>query len=88
VEIKEIAAKMIGCEPDQLMAFKNYAEDGIAAIGPEGKKYIYTVAELEEYEAKLKAAEAERKAAEAKPKRSTPAKRTRKPAKRSRSTKK
>ena len=54
---KEISAFLIGCEPDQLMAFKNYGDDGVAAIGPDGKKYIYSVEFLDQAEAKRKAAE-------------------------------
>ena len=45
---KEISAFLIGCEPDQLMAFKDYGADGAAAIGPDGKKYVFDAAYLEQ----------------------------------------
>jgi hypothetical protein len=38
------------------MAFKDYGEDGVAAIGPDGKKYIYAAADLEQTNSMLKAA--------------------------------
>ena len=44
---KAICAFLVGCEPDQFMAYKDYADQGVAAVGPDGKKYIYTVVDLE-----------------------------------------
>ena len=69
---KEISAFLIGCKPEELMSFKDYGEDGAAAIGPDGKKYVYDAAYLEQAIPKIEAA---RKPAEAKPKQSAPAKR-------------
>lgn len=66
---KEISAFLIGCEPHQLMAFKDYGEVGVAAIGPDGKKYIYAAADLEKTNSKLEAAHiAAKPAAPPKPK--------------------
>ena len=69
---KDISAFLIGCEPDQLMAFKDYGEDGAAAIGPDGKKYVFDAAYLDQAIGKIKAA---RKPAEPKAKPAEPAKR-------------
>ena len=83
---KEISAFLVGCEPDELLAFKTY-EDSVAVIGPDGKKYVYSFEYLDQAVEKKKAAE---QAAEpAQPaKRKAPAKRAaRKPASRSRTTK-
>ena len=44
---KAICAFLVGCEHDQFMAYKDYADQGVAAVGPDGKKYIFTVADLE-----------------------------------------
>jgi hypothetical protein len=53
---KEISAYLIGCKPDELMAFKSY-DDHVAAIGPEGKKYVYSFEYLDQAVEKKKAAE-------------------------------
>lgn len=77
---KEISAFLIGCKPDELMSFKNYGDDGVAAIGPDGRKYVYDAAYLDQAEAKMKAAE--QAAQPAKPaKRKAPAKRAARPTK-------
>ena len=52
---KEISSFLIGCKPDQLMAFKGY-DDHVAAIGPEGKKYVYSFEYLDQAAEKKKAA--------------------------------
>jgi len=44
---KAICAFLIGCEPDQFMAYKDYAHQGVAAVGPDGKKYRFSVGDLE-----------------------------------------
>jgi hypothetical protein len=41
MERKEIAALLVGCEPDQFMAYKDYG-DHVAVIAPDGKKFVYT----------------------------------------------
>ena len=43
---KAISALLAGCEPDQMMAFKDYG-DHVAVIDPAGRKYIYTTEQLE-----------------------------------------
>ena len=53
---REISAFLIGCKPDELMAFKDY-DDHVAAIGPDGKKYIYQADYLEQAVIKMEAAE-------------------------------
>ena len=53
---REISAFLIGCEPHQLMAFKDYDEEGAAAIGPDGKKYVFDSAYLEQAIATIAAA--------------------------------
>ena len=97
MDSKDISAFLIGCKPEELMSFKDYGEDGAVAIGPDGKKYVFSKEYLDQAIPKLDASTAaQHVAAEqaAKPaapaKRSTPAKRSaRKPATRSsRSTKK
>ncbi len=71
---KAISAFLIGCEPNELMAFANRG-DHVGVVGPDGKKYIFTIEQLEDQEKKMKkVAAAEKKAAAAK--RSAAAKRT------------
>ena len=41
MERKEIAALLIGCKESELLGFADYGEDGVAAIGPDGKKYTF-----------------------------------------------
>ena len=41
MERKEIAAFLIGCKEESLLSFVDYGEDGVAAIGPDGKKYTF-----------------------------------------------
>jgi len=43
---KAISALLAGCEPDQMLAFKDYG-DHVAVIAPDGKKFIYTTEQLE-----------------------------------------
>ena len=43
---KAISALLAGCEPDQMMAYKDYG-DHVAVIDPAGRKFIYTTAQLE-----------------------------------------
>jgi hypothetical protein len=45
---KEISAFLIGCEPHQLLAFKDYGDDGTAAIAPDGKKHVFDAADLDQ----------------------------------------
>ena len=85
---KEISAFLIGCKPDELMSFKNYGDDGVAAIGPDGKKYVYSAEYLEQAIPKIEAApekqqgQATQAAQPAKPaKRKAPAKRAARPTK-------
>ena len=53
---KEIAAFLVGCLPDDLMAYRDCGEEGCVAIGPDGKKYVYDAAYLEQAEPKAEAA--------------------------------
>ena len=39
------------------MKFRNMGDDGVVVIGPDGRKYIYSVEHLEQAEPKMKAAE-------------------------------
>ena len=82
---RRISAFLIGCKPEELMSFKDYGEDGAAAIGPDGKKYVFSKEYLDQAIPKLEAATAAEQAAKpaAPAKRKAPAKRTRKPATRS-----
>ena len=43
---KAISALLAGCEPDQMMAYKDYG-DHVAVIDPVGRKFIYTTEQLE-----------------------------------------
>jgi len=80
---KEISAFLIGCKADELMSFKDYGEDGAAAIGPDGKKYVFSAEYLEQAIPKIEAAEQAAKPVEP-AKRKAPAKRAaRKPVRRS-----
>jgi hypothetical protein len=80
---KAISAFLIGCKPEEFMKFRNMGDDGVVVIGPDGRKYIYSVEHLEQAEPKMKAAEQAAKPAQP-AKRKAPAKRAaRKPAARS-----
>ena len=78
MDSKEISAFLIGCKPEELMSFKDYGEDGAAAIGPDGKKYVFSKEYLDQAIPKLEAAAAAEQAAKpaAPAKRKAPAKPT------------
>ena len=50
---KAICAFLINCEPDQFMAYADKAELGSVVVGPDGKKYRFSVADLEAGDLKL-----------------------------------
>jgi hypothetical protein len=73
---KEISAFLMGCKPDQMMAYKDYGEDGVAAVGPDGRKYVFAADYLEQAEPKMNASTAtQHEAAERAAKPAQPAKR-------------
>ena len=43
----KVTAWLVGCEPNDLVSFKDYGDLGSAAIGPDGKKHIFTLEQLE-----------------------------------------
>lgn len=66
---REITAFLIGCKAEELMAYVDKGDDGIVAIGPDGKKYRFDNDYLAQAVAK---AEADKP----KPQRRAPAKKT------------
>ena len=46
MSVKHIAAFLIGCSPDEFMGYREY-EDRVAAIGPDGKKYVFYSPQIE-----------------------------------------
>ena len=48
---KKITAMMIGCEPGEFLAYCDLADQGTVVVGPDGKKYRFNNAQLEEAEA-------------------------------------
>ena len=47
MDAKKIAAFLIDCKEDDLLSFREYS-DYVAAIGPDGKKYIFDSTQLEQ----------------------------------------
>ena len=47
---KEITAYLIGCKSDEFMAYADQAEAGTVVVGPDGKKYRFSVDQLEKTE--------------------------------------
>ena len=76
---KAICAFLINCEPDQFMAYADKAELGSVVVGPDGKKYRFSVADLEAGDLKLNPPKpkppAKSTRGQAKPKPKAPAKR-------------
>jgi hypothetical protein len=74
---KEICAFLIGCEVGDFMGYADKGDEGAVIIGPDGKKYRYDAAQLEQAERKAesqsvpsrdKAARSEAQAPKPKPK--------------------
>jgi len=53
---KLICAFLMKCEPESFMSYTDLGELGCKAVGPDGRKFIYTVEQLDLAEPKLKAA--------------------------------
>jgi len=53
---KLICAFLMKCEPDSFMSYTDLDELGCKAVGPDGRKFIYTVEQLNQAEIKLKEA--------------------------------
>lgn len=49
---KEICAFLIGCEVGDFMGYADKGDEGAVIIGPDGKKYRYDAAQLEQAERK------------------------------------
>ena len=47
---KKITAYLIDCKSADIMAFADLADQGIAVVGPDGKKYRFSVDQLEKTE--------------------------------------
>ena len=62
MERKEITAYLIKCQPSEFMAYKDYGNQGVTVLGPEGKKYRFSNDQLDKAEEEIK-----RKAAAKKP---------------------
>ena len=71
---KLICAFLMKCEPESFMSYTDLDELGCKAVGPDGRKFIYTNEQLDLAEPKLKAA-LEPAPAKPKAKRRQPAKR-------------
>lgn len=56
MERKAIAAFLVGCAPEEFMAYADKGEEGCAVIGPDGKKYVFGADVLYAAEPKAKAA--------------------------------
>ena len=86
---KKITAYLIDCKSADFMAFADLADQGIAVVGPDGKKYRFSVDQLEKTEVLMNdkfmqttlAEAAAREPASPAPKRKPAAKPKRKPAK-------
>ncbi|MGB7094237.1 MAG: hypothetical protein WBD62_06270 [Anaerolineales bacterium] len=53
---KLICAFLMKCEPESFMSYTDLDELGCKAVGPDGRKFIYTVEQLNQAEIKLKEA--------------------------------
>jgi hypothetical protein len=76
---KEICAFLIGCEVGDFMGYADKGDEGAVIIGPDGKKYRYDAAQLEQAERKAEARRSEAQAPKPKPKRTTKRKPASKP---------
>ena len=47
---KKITAYLIDCKTDEFMVYRDEAEQGTVAVGPDGKKYRFSVDQLEKTE--------------------------------------
>ena len=56
MERKLICAFLMKCAPESFMSYTDLGELGCKAVGPDGRKFIYTVEQLDLAEPKLKAA--------------------------------
>lgn len=65
---KEICAFLIGCEVGDFMGYADKGDEGAVIIGPDGKKYRYDAAQLEQAERKAEARRSEAQAPKPKPK--------------------
>lgn len=45
---KEIAAYLLDCLPESLLAYKDKGDEGFVAIAPTGQKYTFSVKQLEQ----------------------------------------
>lgn len=45
---KEIAAYLLDCLPESLLAYKDKGDEGFVAIAPTGQKYFFSVKQLEQ----------------------------------------
>ena len=54
MERKEITAFLIDCKPDDFMAYADQGEAGTVVVGPDGKKYRFSVDQLEKTETLMK----------------------------------
>ena len=50
MERKEITALLVECEIDEFLVYRDEAEKGTVAVGPDGKKYRFTNFQLEQAE--------------------------------------
>ena len=71
---KQITALIVGCEQDQFMVYRDEAELGTVAVGPDGRKYRVSNEELEAAEKKAERERAKQpKAAKPQPEPAKPA---------------
>jgi hypothetical protein len=47
MEKKDIAAFLTGCQADEMMAYRDVGELGCVVVGPDGRKFKYTIEDLE-----------------------------------------
>ena len=48
MERKEITAYIIKCQPSEFMAYKDYGNQGVTVVGPDGKKYRFSNDQLDQ----------------------------------------
>lgn len=56
MDVRELAAEILGCQPEELLGFRPLKDGGASVIGPDGKKYVLTATYMAEERARRRAA--------------------------------
>ena len=51
---KEVAAALFGCEPEELIKFREGEDGAVVIIAPTGQKFVYSAEQLEAKREKMK----------------------------------